>query len=323
MKKYWSTTKVNSRHNSLTKRTKFVLVTVVVAVTLGWVVPQTAAVVAGFFLQPIFLVDRWVREGESVIPRYLRDRSDLQARIVTLENELLLHQADADVIAGLTAENDALRDQLAYSTTSLQVAQVLQQPPLTPYDRLVINRGQQDGIVLDAPVYAGEYVLIGRVIQVSDRSSVVELLSSSGVESTVFVFGPDIYTTAVGQGGGTLRVGVPQGVALEVGNAVSVPAAGLGLLGSIAYVESAATRPEQYGFVSLPVPVASLRYVQVATEPLPTIDFETARNTVASTRDDYFTVPVPEGVLIDIPSAATSSATGTIEEMATSSDTTL
>jgi hypothetical protein len=270
-------------------------------------------------LQPVLLIDQWFRESQSAIPTYLRSRAAIEAELRTLEAELALRTADAVTIDTLAAENALLREQLAYATTSLQTARILHQPPLIPYDRLIINRGTGDGVVLDAPVFAGEFVLIGRVVQVGVRQSVVELLSSPGVESTVYIFGPDIYTTAVGQGGGVVRVGVPQGVELGIGNPVSVPVAGRGLIGSISHIETAATRPEQYGFVPLPVSLTSLQYVQVGSQPLVPVDFEAARSAVAQTRDTYFTVPVPAGVLIDIPTSgdATSTATSTPSETAT------
>jgi len=265
--------------------------------------------VASYVLQPISLVERWVRESESVIPMYLRSRAALVAEEAQLRDTLALQAAQDDVVAALRAENEQLRAQLGYATSTLVSARILQQPPLSPYDRLVINRGTRDGVVVDAPVFGGENVLIGRVIQVTKRQSVVTLISDPGVASTVFIFGPDIYTTAVGQGGGIVRVGVPQGIPLAVGNPVSVPAAGLGILGSITHIETEATRPEQFGFVQLPVALRSLQYVLVGTQPLTTIDFEQARETVARTRADYFTVPVPEGVLVDIPESSTSTAT--------------
>lgn len=281
------------------------------ALVAGFVVPQATAVIATYALQPVLLVERWFRESESTLPVYVRTRAELEAALAKQADELALQSTQTDVVAALRAENASLTEQLAYATSSGFTARVLQQPPLVPYDRIVLNRGARDGVVEQAPVYAGDYVLIGQVIQVTARQSVAQLLSAPGVESTVYVFGPDIYTTAVGQGGGVIRIGVPQGVPLAVGNPVSVPAAGLGLLGSVTHIETEPTRPEQYGFVSLPEPLQSLQYVHVGTEALAPVDFATAREHVAATRETYFTVPVPEGVLVDIPAPGTTSTSST------------
>jgi cell shape-determining protein MreC len=311
MKKYWSTTKGNFRRNSSTKRVRVLVAIIGIALVVGFLAPRAASSVASFILQPVTLLERWLRESESLVPAYVRSRAALEAEQTALRDALALQAGQDEVIAALRAENDELRAQLGYATSSLVSARILQQPPLVPYDRLVINRGTRDGVVLDAPVFAGENVLVGRVVQVTQRQSIVTLLSNPGVESTVYIFGPDIYTTAEGLGGGIVRVGVPQGVPLAVGDPVSVPAAGLGMLGAITYIETEATRPEQFGFVQLPVALRSLQYVLVGTEPLTPIDFDEARETVAATRSDYFTVPVPEGVLVDIPEQGTSTATST------------
>lgn len=326
MKKSWSTTKGNYRRNSVSSRTRLAFGLAAFALLIGVLLPHTASVVASYVLQPVLTLERWVRESESALPTYVRSRAALQAELAALQQQLGLQEGDTEVVAALQAENAVLRDQLEYATTTLMSARVLQQPPLVPYDRLVLNRGARDGIVLDAPVFAGELVLIGRVVQVTARQSMVTLLSNPGVKSTVYIFGPDIYTTAVGQGGGIVRVGVPQGVPLAVGDPVSVPAAGLGILGTITQIETEATRPEQYGFVPLPVPLQSLQYVQVGTEPLMPVSFAEARDLVADTRTTYFTVPVPEGVLVDITegaSATTSTATTTTATTTVTATTTI
>ena len=160
--------------------------------------------------------------------------------------------------------------------------------------------------------------VIGMVKKVFSDSSVVEMSTTPDVRSSVFIIGPDIYTNAIGVGGGQLRVGVPQGIELSVGDSVVLPAVGGGIFGTINHVESLPTQPEQHGFVSTDIPLQSLRYVAVGTDPLQPVSFEEAQQVVTDVLSDLLSVPVPPDILT-IVLEATSTATST-EEQATSSN---
>jgi cell shape-determining protein MreC len=309
--------KANSRRNSTRKRTILVVVIVLGALALGWVVPAATSAVASVLVRPVVIVQNWLAEGQSALPVYLRGRQALEAELETLRTQANLSLARDTELAVVRAENDRLRGGLAITSTSTFItAGVLAQPPLVPYDRLVLRAGTNNGVTVGAPVYVGDSIAIGTIIKATQRQSVVELISSPGAESTVYVFGPDIYTTAVGEGGGIVRIGVPQGIPIAVGDPVLLPAGSQSIVGTISQVEAVATRPEQYAFVTLPVPLQGIHQVQVASLPLSPQTFDAARETVETTRETLFTVPVPEGVLVDIPDGSTSTATST----ATSTD---
>lgn len=214
----------------------------------------------------------------------------------------------------LRVENATLLNQLNSKDEERVIAGVIGRPSALPYDVIVIDQGEEDGIVKDAPVYADQYRAIGFIASVYKNSSVVVLLTTPGFTSTVFVYGPNIYTTAKGMGGGVIRIHVPQGIDIKNGDLVVIPALSSGVYGSITFVDSVPSRPEQYGYVTNDTPINSLRYVTVGKKPLTPISFEEARKVVDSARGELLQVSLPEGVLVKVDTEEATSTEKTKEE---------
>lgn len=217
-----------------------------------------------------------------------------------------------DELNYLRAENTELHAQLGDESESRVVAGVIGRPTALPYDVLVIDKGQDDGVFKDAPVFAGRDRAIGLVSESYQKSAVVTLITTPNITSTVYVYGPNIYTTAVGIGGGVFRIHVPQGVDIKEGDMVVTPALSGGIYGSITAIDSIPSKPEQYGYVTSDIPISSLRYVSVGSRSLSVIDFEEAKSIVEKVRTELLNVPVPAGVLIDV-STSTSTSTPTVD----------
>jgi hypothetical protein len=113
-----------------------------------------------------------------------------------------------------------------------------------------------------------------------------------------YIIGPNIYTYAEGMGGGMLRVQVPQGVPLSVGDTVILPAIDSGVYGAIAEVTTSPTQPEQYGYVPMINNLQSMQYVSIGNEAIVPHSYEEAEVLVEAVRADLFTVDLPPGVLV-------------------------
>jgi len=299
MKKFSSITRVSSRRTSPIKRRIGLIVVVgLLALFLLWVVPRAFAQVAAIIFVPIEITKTWLFESSGSLPQYLRDRTVLIKENERLRQELALGQTANRYGELMRQENEELRSLLGDDGDERILAAIIGRPNALPYDVLVIDRGSNDGIVPDAPVFIADNRVIGVVSKVFPRSAIVEMVTTPGLVSSVFIVGPDIFTNAVGMGGGQLRIGVPQGIELSLGDAVILPAVKSGVFGSINYIESLPTRPEQHGFVSTDIPLQSLRFVSVGRTPHQQVSFEEAQAVVNDGLTKLFTVPVPEGVLV-------------------------
>lgn len=301
---------MNSHRTSRNKQITKIGITGASVLVVLFFLPTIIATGVSFLLTPIHMTETWLQESSSELPYFFRDRVALIDEIQSLKAELYTTNDETDMLTRAREENEELRRLAGIATSTRITAGVIGRPNQLPYDVLVIDKGSDDGIVVGAPVFAGSDSIIGVVKSVFSGSAIVSLVTAPDFEVTVYIYGPDIYTNAVGQGGGILRVGVPQGIKLSAGDVVVLPSVDAGYFGKIEVIESLPTRPEQYGYVSTEIPLIQLRLVTVGTEPLVPKSFEEARQIVKENRSSLFSVPVPEHILVD----TTSTSTGTQTE---------
>ena len=79
-----------------------------------------------------------------------------------------------------------------------------------------------------------------------------------------------------------------------VGDVVVLPAVGMGAYGEIVNIESSESSPEQYAYVTTPVPLSALRLVRVSAHALPSISYEAAVQEIQSATSTRFSFTVPD-----------------------------
>ncbi len=261
--------------------------------------------VASFANGSVFSVSNWLFTSSGTIPSYFRDRKMLQDEITELKSKIASYDGDRKTLANLVAENQQLLSMVSGTSSPRLLSNIIGRPPQLPFDALLIDRGSNDGIKENAVVYINGDKAVGLIARAYPDSALVALASSPGIESSVFVIGPNVYATAVGEGGGVLKVNVPQGIHLDVGNLVVVPALGSGVYGSVEEVISIPAEPVQNGYVTVGTPIQTLRAVTVSLDAIDTITFEAAAAAVTETINSQLIVDVPIN-------HATSSATSTV-----------
>lgn len=218
-------------------------------------------------------------------------------RIRFLEQEISSRQGIDNILSMMVEENKSLRALLNSSSSPQIVAGVIARPPTTPYDVMLIDKGSKDGIIADTPVYYGKGMVLGYISKVFSKYSLITLFSSPNVETSVYVFGPDIFIMAYGQGGGVIKLNAPQGIILEEGNIVIIPSIDGGVIGSIESIESNPSEPEQYAFITYDFPISSIRLVSVGTKPLYTISYEEAEQAIIDAENEFLRFSVPEDAI--------------------------
>jgi cell shape-determining protein MreC len=294
MKNFLQTKKTLSRHTHKTDTRIRVVLILAIAVLLLLFLRNLVGTAASFVTMPVYTLKHYLETSAATVPTYLRDRAALIEEKRTLEAQLAAEQGTALTLMQLSAENEELRSMLNASGTERIAAGIIARPPYAPYDTLVLDRGGDAGIREHAPVLYGSGLAIGFVRSVTADNAFVTLFSSPGVETTVYIFGPNIFARAYGEGGGVMRIIVPQGIALAQGNLVVLPSLDGGVFGAIDAIESTPTDPEQHAFVTLGAPIASLRLVSVGTQPIDPMDFSEAQKVVDAVAQTLFTFPTPE-----------------------------
>ena len=200
--------------------------------------------------------------------------------------------ADLESKAALASENDALRAELASTSATLADRNVLYQenlelkarldrdgsmhtilagvilrPPATPYDTLIIDAGEAQGVVEGALVSAGGTTLIGTVDEVFDSTSRVTLFSAPGQTYQALLMetstDASVAITVQGQGNGSLVAEVPTTVAAAVGDSVVFPGVAGGFASVVVAVDEQSGESFESLYMRLPVDPEQLRYVEV------------------------------------------------------------
>ena len=115
------------------------------------------------------------------------------------ENQKLLGQNIE--LEQLKKENESLRIALGLGIEqefNLEIAQIIAKEIFNDY--LVINKGFNDGIRIGFPVITENKVLVGRISELYENISEVELLSSKNNSFDIEIFEKEIYSLAKGSG---------------------------------------------------------------------------------------------------------------------------
>ncbi len=241
-------------------------------------------------------------ESTATLPRYIRDRSTLDAEIRHLEEEVAAQSGDRATIARLVAENNELRSLMGSKTEERILSGVIARPPSVPYDLLVIDRGEEHGVQEGALVYHLNDHAIGLVSRVYRTSALVTLFTSAGTEFTVYLYGPDVYAYAYGEGGGVVRISLPQGIDVKEGDPVVLPSIHQGDVGVVDRVVSISTQPEQNAYLALPVSIQSIRSVRVGREVVPTPSPEDLTVHIDAIKNQFL-ISIPEALRTGVASS--------------------
>lgn len=306
--------KASSRRASRNKRlSQFGLIAVGVLV-VAMLLPSIFSTLASVVMAPAHMVRVWLSESSDSLPQYVRERSELIDELEAAQQQLSQKSESSLTIARLQNETNSLRSLLGDTPEERLLSTVLARPDNLPYDVIQLDKGEEDGVLYGAPVFVAGDQLVGVISHVKKSYSFATLVTAPGFRSTSYIVGPNIYTPASGIGGGLLRVQVPQGIDLEPGNLVVLPAVDSGMFGEIFLVETIPTRPEQYGYVESGIPIQSLRFVTIGRSPIEEQSFEAAQETIESVKEGLLEVPVPAGVLVDTIATSTPTSTEAINE---------
>jgi cell shape-determining protein MreC len=151
------------------------------------------------------------------------------------------------------------------------LATVLNRPPATPYDTLLIDVGKQQGIMAGDFVAAGGLVYIGRVQEVYGTVSRVILFSAPGeVYSAILHIQAATSTLAIsvsGQGGGSLTAEVPASTQVNIGDDIELPSIMPELIAKVVAVTDNSQASFKTIYAQLPVNIYTLKYVEVRRQP--------------------------------------------------------
>lgn len=148
----------------------------------------------------------------------ITENQSLKKRIGELQEKVF----DYDVIL---SENIALYDSLNLKRENFIPANILIASPRIPGDRLIINRGEKDGVFIGAKAFLSERVVIGVVEEVYKTSSQIKMYSSAGTKTDAILERSGSIVTLEGGGSGNFILEVPLDFEISSGDLFFLPGA--------------------------------------------------------------------------------------------------
>ncbi len=235
----------------------FILVIIIIAifVALNIIWPQK---VSRSIFVPILNSKNFVSGVFSNMFVGFKDKKALEERVSFLEEENSKLKISLLSQSFTNSQIEDYNVELEQKTQGM-ISKVLNRPPFSPYDTLLILKGDNNIEVGDSVFIRGVY--IGEIEQSDLHTAVVKLKSASGNKTVVRV--SDIESEAEGKGGGQFTIKVPKDVVITIGEAVMFPDLNYALLGSVGHVVEDPMATFKTVYFSIPVAFQDMNFVSI------------------------------------------------------------
>lgn len=217
-----------------------------------------ALYVAKPFLRAGAFATEWYNAKMSVFKNkenLEKENMELRNRVSFLESKLILCEA-------IERESEEIKNSLGrVESGNLKMAYIINKPPKSPYDILLLDAGSKGGINKGMEVTAYGNILLGYVSEVFPSVSKVKLISFPDEEISGFLQGLNVSVIALGKGGGNLEISLPKAIEAEAGEKIIRPGEKPLLMGIVERVDSEPSDPFQKIYFRLPVNIMELKHV--------------------------------------------------------------
>lgn len=215
--------------------------------------------------RPIFIFGNNTGGKFSSIGSFFSSRKSLTLANEQLKSELDATSAKLANYNSLLDDNNQLKEILGRKKDSAPrvLAGILSKPNQSPYDTLVIDVGDSNGVKKGDTVFALGNIPIGHVEMVYGSSSKIILFSSPGYKTDVIVPGKNIFAEAIGRGGGNFEILLPRDVSLERGAEITLPGINSYVVGIMEAVISDPRDSFQRALLVSPVNIQEIKFVEV------------------------------------------------------------
>jgi cell shape-determining protein MreC len=166
---------------------------------------------------------------------------------------------------GLLAENANLKEMLGRidPKDDFLLATILVKPNRTPYDTVIVDVGEGDGVIVGQEVFAKGDVPIGTISQVYAHTSIVKLYSTPGEVTQAQIEGSNASVELTGRGGGNFEMLVPTDLTVPEGTNVILPFIKMRVVATVVDIISAPQDPLRKVILRSPVNIQQERWLQI------------------------------------------------------------
>lgn len=186
---------------------------------------------------PVWKGQNFVSLGIKNLFALIKDKDELVEENTVLRERLASYEAT--LLALQTLESTQLEMLRIFGRSGNEdfvAAGVLVHPPETPYDILIVDAGEEDGVIEGSMVSLPEGGALGRVTEVYENQSKVELYSGSGVETNAYLERHNVSIKLIGRGGGSFELELPRDIEIKEGDKMLLPGVESELVGVVSKV---------------------------------------------------------------------------------------
>lgn len=194
---------------------------------------------------------------------YFNSKNSLTKEIEDLKLKLTDSEARMQNYSVLLDENENLKEILGRKNEGLTfiLSVILGRSNQSPYDTLIIDAGNKEGVVVGAEVFAFGNIPIGRVDAVYADSSKVVLFSNSEERTSVYI--NDALFDLVGRGGGNFELILPRDFILEKGAHAVLPGIVPHVVATVVSTISDPRDSFKKVLLTSPINISELKFVQI------------------------------------------------------------
>jgi len=219
---------------------------------------------ASFVYIPVMKADKGVSNAASPLFSFFESKQKLKKENDILKSELVALELASISSKLLAEENRLLKEILGrFSEKEFILASVISKPNHSPYDTLILDVGEKDGIKENELVMSGDTFVIGAVSEVYGKSSKVTLFSNPGNIMQVLVGTEAIPAEAKGKGGGNFEIILPRDLLVKEEDVVTVPEMSINILGTVGHIKKDPNDSFQTILLRTPVNISELKWVQI------------------------------------------------------------
>ena len=250
------------------KKIAFVLGVLIVVLIFVLSTTRTLSPLGGIFdflATPFWRTGNWVdssvknfRDSKISKDKLIEENQILNSKILSMQATMISLEAKAK-------ETDSLLEIFGRSSQSNigLLAVVLARPPQSPYDTLVIDQGENNGVSVGDKVFAYGNIPIGFVGEVYNSTAKVVLYSQSKNITNTILIGSNLPVDLIGRGGQNFEAILPRDVSVPVGTFASLPSISSVPVAVVSSVISDLRDPFQRILLTSPVNIRYLKYVEV------------------------------------------------------------
>ncbi len=195
----------------------------------------------------------------------LNSKISLLNENILLKDQIRVNESKNALYDLIKKENEDLKNILNRnkSNQKLILSTILVKPFLSPYDTLIIDIGEVDGVSIGNKVLVDGNIFIGYISEVYSNTSKVVLYSSPGEKVKVLIGNNNVEKEAIGLGAGNFKIEMPREGDIKEGDSIVMPSISPNIFGVVEKIDFKEADSFQDVLFKNPVNISELKWAEV------------------------------------------------------------